>query len=256
MNKVIDTMENRVSLRSYAEKKIPDEVLNRILHSAMRAPTAGNMMLYSIVVIKDQKIKDTLSVTCDNQPFIAKAPVLLLFVADFEKWHRYFKISDIDGFEKRRGGTYHTPSVADLMLCISDALIAAQNAVIAAESLEIGSCYIGDIMENYEIHKKLLNLPKYAFPIALLTLGYYKDNYKKKLRDRFDPKYIIFDNEYKTLSDDEILDLFKEREKLFNSKNPYGALNYAQMFYGRKNGSEFMKEMERSIEEMLKNWNY
>ena len=57
------------------------------------------------------------------------------------------------------------------MLACCDALIAAQTTVLAAESLGIGSCYIGDIMENYEIHRDLLQLPKYVFPIALLCLG-------------------------------------------------------------------------------------
>ena len=58
------------------------------------------------------------------------------------------------------------------MLACCDALIAAQTAVIAAESLGIGSCYIGDIMENYEAHRDLFGLPQYVFPICLLCFGY------------------------------------------------------------------------------------
>ena len=256
MNSVLKTIENRSSLRNFSDREISDESLNRILHSAMRAPTAGNMMMYSIIVIKSQKTKDVLAKTCDNQPFIAKAPVLLLFVADLEKWHRYFKLSDVDGYEKRRNGTYSEPTISDLILGMNDAIIAAQNAVIAAESLGIGSCYIGDIMENYEVHRELLNLQKYNFPIALLTLGYYKEGITRVKRDRFDSKYVVFNEEYKVLSDEEITDLFKEREKLFKPNNKYDAENFAQMFYGRKNGADFMKEMNRSIKEMLKNWTY
>ena len=56
----------------------------------MRAPTAGNLMLYSIIEIEDQALKDRLAVTCDDQPFIAKAPWVLVFVADFQKWMDLF----------------------------------------------------------------------------------------------------------------------------------------------------------------------
>ncbi len=58
------------------------------------------------------------------------------------------------------------------MLAVTDAVIAAQNAVVAAESLGIGSCYIGDIMEQYEEHREILQLPEYVFPSCMLVFGY------------------------------------------------------------------------------------
>ena len=75
MNKVIETINNRVSLRRYKDTPISDEHLDIILNSAIKAPTAGNMMMYSILKIKDTKTKEKLSITCDNQPFIKNAPV-------------------------------------------------------------------------------------------------------------------------------------------------------------------------------------
>jgi nitroreductase len=254
MNEVLNLIDQRNSLRHYADKEVPEEVLEGILHSAMRAPTAGNMMMYSIVVIKDQKIKESLSESCDHQPFIAKAPVLLLFLADLEKWHRYFKISGVEAFTEKCGKSYQPPTRADLMLAISDAMAAAQNAVISAESLGLGTCYIGDIMENYEMHKELLNLPKFAFPIAMLTLGYPAEGHSTKRRERFDQKFVVFNDRYRELGDGEIREMFAEQEKLYVKQNAYGADNYAQMFYARKSGSDFMAEMKRSVEEMLSHW--
>ena len=58
------------------------------------------------------------------------------------------------------------------MLAITDTAIAAQNAVVAAESLGIGSCYIGDIMENCEEQRRLLQLPEYVFPAVMLVFGW------------------------------------------------------------------------------------
>ena len=89
MNKVIETINQRMSLRKYEEKNISKEHLDIILNSAIKAPTAGNMMMYTILKIEDRKTKERLSITCDNQPFIKNAPVVLIFLADLQKWYEY-----------------------------------------------------------------------------------------------------------------------------------------------------------------------
>ena len=138
----------------------------------MRAPTAGNLMLYSVLEIDDQVLKDRLAETCDDQPFIAKAPLVLVFVADLQKWMDRFAAAGVDDLEGVPHGV--TPGLGDLMMACCDALIAAQNAVVAAESLGIGSCYIGDIIELGETHAELLGLPRYTFPVTMLCFGHPK----------------------------------------------------------------------------------
>ncbi len=110
--------------------------------------------------------------SCDNQPFIARAPLVWLFLADYQRWFDYFIASGVDQLCEQQKTTMRKPEEGDLFLACCDALIAAQTAVIAAESLGLGSCYIGDIMENYEVHRDLFNLPKYVFPICLVCFGY------------------------------------------------------------------------------------
>jgi len=90
MNQTMELLLNRKSVRAYEGKDISKEVKDTILAATLRAPTAGNMMLYSIIEIKDQDAKDQLVKTCDNQPFIAKAPLVLLFLADYQRWYDYF----------------------------------------------------------------------------------------------------------------------------------------------------------------------
>lgn len=138
MNPTIELMNARSSTRAYDAAPLSDEEKQAILHTTMRAPTAGNLMLYSIIEIEDQALKERLAVTCDHQPFIARAPWVLVFVADYQKWIDLFAISGVDELD----GVAHrgAPGPGDLLLACSDALIAAQNAVIAAESLGIGSC--------------------------------------------------------------------------------------------------------------------
>lgn len=255
MIETVEILKNRASLRVYDKKPIPGNVVDEILECAMRAPTAGNMMSYSIIMVEDQTKKEILSHTCDNQPFIAKAPLVLIFAADFQKLYDYYRINNVPDYCERNQKTFAKPSSANLLLGIDDALIAAQNAVIAGEALGIGSCYIGDIMENYEEHQKLLNLPQFVFPAVMLCMGYYPEGFKKNLRERFDKKYVVFNDEYKKLSDNEIKDMYSGWDNHFKTPNQYNADNYAQMHYAFKMGANFSLEMERSINEVLKIWN-
>lgn len=254
MNDILKTVYNRVSLRNYDEQDIKEEDINAILKAAMRAPTAGNQMLYSILVIKNQETKNTLSKTCDNQAFIAKAPLILVFLADQQKWFDYYKFNKVGEYSRNHGLLFEAPQESDLLLAIQDTMIAAQNAAIAAESLNIGSCYIGDIIENYEVHKKLFDLPDWVFPIGMLCMGYYKKDHKKILKDRFNKEFIVFQERYRHLSEEDYKDMFKEREKQFNENNQYDAENFAQAFYARKIGASFSKEMARSVRVAMKKW--
>lgn len=255
MNSTLQLLKNRISLRKYANREITDEDLNAIIDAAIGAPTAGNMMMYSIIVVKNKNKKYTLSKTCDNQPFIANAPVILIFVADYKRWFDYYNSSNVKNFCLNKKLSFTAPDISNLLLASSDALIAAENAVVAAESLSIGSCYIGDIMEKYEIHRELLKLPEYTFPVAMLCMGYYPDNVVRKPRVRFKRDYIVFNEEYKTLSNEEIIDMFSEREKNYFKENKYGAENYGQLHYSFKTGADFSKEMARSVKEAIKQWN-
>ena len=198
MNSTIRLINERVSLRKFADRPISDTDKELIIQSALRAPTAGNMMLYSILVIEDEEKKAILSETCDHQPFIAKAPLVLIFLADLQRWYDYYRLSGVKEYCQREGRVFEGPTESDLMLGCSDALIAAQTAVLAAESLGIGSCYIGDIMENYETHRDLLSLPPWTFPIGMLVMGYYPET-RPSVRPRFDQKYIVFTDNYRRL---------------------------------------------------------
>ena len=163
MNDMIKCLTERKSIRSYTNQEISPDCKELILRAAMEAPTAGNQQLYTILDITSQGLKDRLAVTCDNQPFIAKGKMVLIFCADFQKWYQAFTLA---------GCSPRKPGQGDFLLAVEDSAIAAQNAATAAESLGIGSCYIGDIMENYEVHKELLGLPEFVFPALMLVFGY------------------------------------------------------------------------------------
>lgn len=238
MNTIIESLMNRKSMRVFEKKEISQENKELILKAATAAPTAGNQQLYTILDITDQGIKDKLAVTCDNQPFIATAPMVLIFCADVKKWYDAFVEADANP---------RKPGVGDLLLAVSDANIAAQNAVVAAESLGIGSCYIGDIMENREEHKRLLNLPDWVFPAAMLVFGYpTQQQLERQKHQRADMQYIVHKNGYKALSSQQLRNMF---DKKTGSKS-YD--EWMKAFCERKYNSDFSKEMTRSVMAYLK----
>jgi len=257
MNTVLDVLLKRKSIRAYEQKEIPAEIKAQILQACLRAPTAGNMMLYSIVDVTEQALKDRLAQTCDNQPFIARAPMVWLFLADYQRWQDYFVACGVEEICERENQAMRKPAEGDLLLACCDALIAAQSAVVAAESLGIGSCYIGDIMEQYETHRELFNLPQYTFPICLICFGYpTEQQLNREQPKRFDEKFIVFENRYQRLETSEFDEMFRQRhEQMFNGRASIeGSINVGQAMYRRKFSAEFSLEMTRSVRAMLKDW--
>lgn len=233
MNEIIRDLHRRKSVRVFTEQEITAEQKKEILYAAMAAPTAGNQQMYTILDITDEALKQKLSVTCDNQPFIAKAKMVLIFCADFQKWYDAFVEG---GCEPRK------PGVGDLMLAVSDANIAAQNAVVAAQSMGIGSCYIGDIMENCEIHRELLKLPEYAFPAAMLVFGYptiQQQERQKPQRCRLED--IVQENGYRRRNGAELRRMFDKECRVLSYEE------WAKRFCERKYNSDFSREMSRSV---------
>lgn len=245
MNNTIEELFARKSVRVYEDKAIEPEKKRLILESAIQAPTAGNMTLYSIIDIQKQEIKNKLAKSCDNQPFIAKAPLVLIFVADYQKWY--------DAFKYYHGKDVRKPSYGDFLLAYSDALIAAQNAVVAAESMGIGSCFIGDIIEQYEFHKELLNLPKYTAPVGMLVMGYPTIQQKNRNKPaRFATEYVVSTDKYENFSDEKLVSMFDERAIKANKSS--GGKGYVDDIYKRKWTDPFIVEMTRSSKLWFEQW--
>ncbi|RKI91562.1 nitroreductase [Parablautia intestinalis] len=237
MNEIIQDLHRRKSVRVFTEQEITAQQKKEILYAAMAAPTAGNQQLYTILDITDENLKEKLSVTCDNQPFIAKAKMALIFCADLQKWYDAF----LEG-----GCRPRKPGPGDLMLAVSDANIAAQNAVTAAQSMGIGSCYIGDIMENCETHRTLLHLPEYVFPAVMLVFGYPTEQQKERPKPRrCRLEDIVQENGYRCRRGDEIRRMFdKECERVTFDE-------WISRFCERKYNSDFAREMSRSVKVYL-----
>ena len=238
-NAVLKELHDRRSVRAFTGAPIPPEARQAILEAAAQAPSAGCQQLYTILDIQDPDLKAALVKTCDNQPFIAQAELVLVFCADCRKWYKGF--ADC-GCDPRK------PGVGDLLLAVSDTNIAAQNAVTAAWSLGIGSCYIGDIMESCEEQRRLLGLPKYVFPAAMVVFGWPTEQQLHREKPRRAPlEKLVYRDRYPDMTEE-------DRKALFDRapEKPYE--DYMRAFCARKYNSDFSREMTRSVEEYLKDF--
>ena len=238
-NETLRQLFARKSVRVFTDQLIEEGIVRAILRAAAMAPTAGNQQLYTILRITDPALLTRLADSCDHQPFIAKGKLVLVFCADCLKWYDAFVSA---------GCAPRKPGPGDLLLAVDDALIAAQNAVVAAESFGIGSCYIGDIMENIETQREILNLPEYVFPAALLVFGWPTEQQKRRPKpERADMRFIVQENRYQRLDGMQFREMLKGK-----TEDEYEA--WMQAFCQRKYNSDFAREMSRSVAEYLKQY--
>lgn len=164
MNDTLKTIFNHVSVREYTDQKVSEETLNQILKAACSGSTMGNMQLFSVIVTEDEEMKQKMAPFHFNQPMATQAPVILTFCADFRRFNRYCEFRDAETDAYSNLQSYHW--------AVIDALIAAQNACVAAESLGLGLCWMGTITYNVDKFIDVLQLPKHVIPVACISMGY------------------------------------------------------------------------------------
>ncbi len=174
MNDIIKSIQNHRSIRSYLNKEVSEKILDEILLSAQSMPSSINGQQTSVIVVRDTDKKAKISELAGGQPWIAEAPVFLVFVMDFYKTY-------LAGEKTDNPQVIHE-SVEGSMVGTFDAGLAMGAAIIAAESMGLGIVPIGGIRNNPEELIKLLDLPQYTYPIAGLVVGYAENNSKKKPR--------------------------------------------------------------------------
>ena len=204
----LDTILNHRSIRKYKKTAVPKEILDDILEAAFRSSTTGNMQVYSIIVSQDEERKKELHKLHFGQEMVLQAPVLLTFNADFNRFNKWC--------EQRKAEPGYDNFLSFFTASI-DALIAAQNATIAAESHGLGVCYLGTT--TYQAGKLVdfFNLPEGVVPVTTLVIGYPDE--QAELVDRLPARGIVHYEEYKDYSETDIDEVYAEKEGLEETKN-------------------------------------
>ena len=240
MNETIRQLHSRKSVRVFEDREIAEELVKEILDAACQAPTAGNQQLYTIIRVTDEHLLERLRESCDHQPFIKEAKLVLVFCADCLKWQNAYEYC---GCDPRK------PGAGDLMLAAIDASIAAQNAVTAAWSLGIGSCYIGDILENCEEQRDILGIPEYVMPAVMLVFGYPSEQQTRRVKPvRSSLEYIVSENKYPEMDPDYVRGMLEPKSGNVDYED------WMKAFFKRKYDSDFSREMSRSVEKYLEQY--
>lgn len=233
----LDLLRNRRTIRKYNDTPIGDELLSELLEVAFRAPTTGGMQLYSVVVTRDNEMKQKLAPTHFNQPTVTSAPVVLTFCADYNRFVKWCEASDAQpGYD----------NFASFTTAMIDALLVAQQFNTAAELRGLGCCYLGTTTYNAPQIAEILNLPRLVVPVTTLTVGFPADVPQQV--ERLPLEAIVHHEQYKDYTTDDIHRLYAEKEALPANKRfveENGKSTLAQVFtdvrYTKKDNEYFSR---------------
>jgi len=240
---ILDVLYQHKSIRKFTDKPVTDEVLSHVLKAAVRGSTTGNMQVYSIMVTRNQENKKAILPFHFNQTMIVEAPVVLTFNADFNRFNRWCE---------ERNAKPGYDNFLSFITATVDAVIAAQNAVIAAEAQGLGICYLGTTIYMAEQLIEFFNLPKGVVPITTLVLGYPAE--KPDLVDRLPLEGVVHYEKYSDYSAEDIDAIYKEKEELDSTKDlieENGTENLAQIFTEKRYTKETNLTFSKKLLEVL-----
>lgn len=162
-NGVIRQMLSHHSVRKYTDEMIDDDTVRTLLAAAQSASTSSSLQAFSIIEIRDEHKRDVIAELSSRQDFIRKASRFFVFVADFSRNKMLFEHSE----DKPEAIAF----LDSAFVGIVDAVIAAQNMLLGAESLGFGGVYVGALRNHADKISELLELPQLAFPVVGLALG-------------------------------------------------------------------------------------
>ncbi len=157
----MECITGRSSIRAYSEDAIPKDAIGRMVSAACSAPSAGNAQDWEFIAVTDPPLKRKLSEASMGQKAVLNAPLVIVVCSDLDRISSYGE----------RGTSLYS---------IQDTAAAAENLMLAAWDMGIGSCWIGGF--NEQAVKEALVIPTSVRPLALITLGYPLASPKKPAR--------------------------------------------------------------------------
>ena len=208
-NDALDTIMSHRSVRTYRDEPLPPGTLELLIAAAQSAATTSNLQAWSVIAVEDPARKARLASFAANQRHIHDAPLLLVFVADLA---RLRSISDERGH----------PGIAlnyieAFIFAIADASFAAQNTIVAAESLGLGGCYIGAMRNNPAGVADELALPDEALVIFGMTIGIPDPGIGTDVKPRL-PQNVILHRERYAPPDPALLAAYDQRIRDFQAE--------------------------------------
>ena len=159
----IEKILSRHSLRAYKDEPVSDELLDVLIGCAQSAPSKSNLQQYSIIVVKDQGVRDRLAPWCPRTAGLEHKPLILVFCADIR---RNIKIGD---FRERPNLNNNMDAFLNATV---DAALALGFFVTAAEAAGLGAAPLSSLRDNIYAVADILGMPAGVFPIAGVMAGW------------------------------------------------------------------------------------
>ena len=234
----------RRSIRKYKSDPVSDELLNSLLMEASHTQTMGNLQLYSVVVTRDETIKQKLAPAHFCQPMITEAPVVLTFLADFRR---------VTDWAQQRGANPGYDNLLSFQNANTDALLFCQRFCDLAEARGLGLCFLGTTIYNPDEIINVLQLPVLTFPVATITLGWPAEEGTPS--DRLPLDAIRHDESYKPFTQERIDQCYCPKENLpenqrFVEENHTESL--AQIFTDIRYTREANEQMSIGLDDALR----
>jgi len=198
-NPIIEKMLNRKSIRAYSDREPTQEELEIIVRAGQQAPFASQ--LGSILMKRDR----------ENTPF--NSPLYFIFCVDAHKWERIMA---------QRGWEMVASDLLILLLGMQDAALMAENIVIAAESIGMGSCFLGAIPYHAEEIIAEYNLPARVFPMVGLTVGFPAET--PPPRPRYPMDFVLFEDTYPTFTEAQVQEAMTMMDEGYLAQDYYNKL--------------------------------
>jgi nitroreductase len=203
---IFKVMHQRRSIRKFTEREITEEDFKKILKAGFRAPFAAQ--LCSIVYTSNkEKMKEIKGIG-----IYPTTKILLFFLVDFDRIEKIMNL---------RGHEYETDDMMTLWLGIQDATLVAENVILAADALGMGSVLLG-VAPNIADHlSEVFNIPQRVFPVVGLCLGYPDPAEQTEIRPRYPLKYSAFEDSYKELNEEELRECMKKMDDGYITQGYY-----------------------------------
>ncbi len=172
---MIEKILDHRSIRSFEDRPLSAEQIHAIVECAQAASTSSYIQAYSIIGVTDPEKKAKLAELAGPQSYVEKNGYLFVFCADL---YRQDIVSEMEGTDVAEA----LESTEKFMVACIDAALAAQNAALAAESMDLGICYIGGIRNNLQEVSRILDIPHRVIPLFALVAGYPLKRSDKKPR--------------------------------------------------------------------------
>ena len=201
MSDIKEQIASHRSIRKYQSKPIPDDVLNQILEAGICASNTGNMQVYSMIVTKDETLRQQLWEVHFRQKMVLQAPVHITFCADINRFNKWCRA---------RGAEPAYNNLLWFCNATIDATLASQNVALAAESFGLGICYLGTTVYNADRIINILKLPEGVVPVTTLVAGYPDE--QPPLTGRLPIKAVVHNETYHDYANEDIDHLYSELE--------------------------------------------